>query len=155
MQRDVLRLLSAQRTGLTFHDIALRLSQSTGKPVYGGSIPGSFSHRRSWLDSDSGRLNATSLIVASEEGRAALAEYDGHREATHPMGPVVPDRFFVFVEEVQTIKRHTMVVRNVASAEEAEAVAREQCARGEYPQVMTISTERSFAVRPVRQGHGA
>jgi hypothetical protein len=151
----VLRILVEAGKGLSLHEIADRISKKTGERIWYQSVAGAFSHRRTWVESDTGRLNDQAKVSISDEGRAALEAYDANREATHPMGPVVPDRFFVFVEEVQVVRRHTMVVRNVASAEEAEAVARAQCDRGEYPAAMTVSTERSFVVRPVRAGHGA
>lgn len=155
LQRRILRLLAEQKEGLALHDIADRISQQTGKRIWYQSVAGAFSHRRNWVDSSTKRLNDQALVTISAEGREALAAYDEHREATHPMGPIQPGRFFVFIEEVQVVKRHTMVVRNVANAQEAEAVAREQCDRGQYPATMTIHTERSFVVRPVRQGHNA
>jgi hypothetical protein len=152
-QRDVLRLLSVQKEGLYLHDIANRLSQDE-KRIYAPSIIGAFSRNREWVASDTGRLNDRSLITISPEGRAALVAYDEHREATHPMGSRQPGRFFVFVEEVQVIKRHTMIVRDVADEAEAEAVARAQCDEGMYPQVMSISIDRTYKVRPMREGHG-
>ena len=155
LQRRVLRILADAGTGLSLHEIAERISQKTGERIWYQSVAGAFSHRRTWVESDTGKLNDRAKVAISAEGRAALVAYDEHREATHPMGLVVPNRFFVFIEEVQVVRRHTMVVRNVANAEEAEAVAREQCDRGEYPAAMTVSTERSFVVRPVRAGHGA
>lgn len=155
LQQKVLRILAGSDRGMSLHQIADRISQKTGERIWYQSVAGAFSHRRAWVESDTGRLNDRAIVSISAEGRAALDAYDANREATHPMGPVVPDRFFVFVEEVQLVKRHTMIVRNVASAEEAEAVARVQCDRGEYPAAMTVSTERSFTVRPVRAGHGA
>lgn len=154
LQRKILRLLSEQKTGLYLHDIANRLSQQTGERIYAPSVAGAFSRRREWVCSESGRLNDRSLVSISDEGRAALVAYDEHREATHPMGPRQPGSFFVFVEEVQVIKRHTMIVRNVADEAEAEAVARAQCDEGMYPQVMSISIERTYRIRPMREGHG-
>ena len=155
LQRNVLQVLAENPQGLGLHDIANRVSQKTGKQIFHLSIGGAFSHKRKWVESDTGRLNEVSTVTISAEGRRALGEYEEQREVTHPMGRIVPDRFFVFIEEVQIVKRHTMVVRNVADAAEAEAVVRKQCDEGQYPAAMTISTERSFVVRPVRTGHNA
>ena len=155
LQRSILSFLMKQNKGLPLHEIAKQISHQSDRLVLPGTIPGAFSHRRTWLESSSGKLNDTSLISISEEGRQALTAYEEGREANHPMGKIKAGRFFVFIEEHHVIRRHTMVITNVADAEEAERIARDRCDRGEYPAAMSIAIDRSFKVKPVREGHGA
>ncbi len=155
LQRSILKVLAESRAPMLLHQIAAEVSTQTGRPVVAASIPGAFSRSRDWITSSTGRMNEHSLIEISDSGREALTDEHARREAAHPMGPVVEGRFFVFVEEVHVVRRHTMMVRGVADAAEAEAVARRQCDEGMYPQTMSVSIERSFTVRPIRQGHGA
>jgi len=154
LQRSILQVLAERKEGMLLHEVATAVTTHTGRPVVETSIPGAFSRNRDWVTSDTGRLNMHATIAISASGREALAAYEAHREATHPMGPSVEGSFFVFVEEVHVVKRHTMIVRGAENADAAEAVARAQCDEGMYPATMSVSIERSFHVRPMRQGHG-
>lgn len=150
LQKRVLLILAERPKGLALHQIADLVSQQTGNRLHYHSIGGAFSRNRGWVDSDTGKLSMHAIVTITESGLAALAE----KEAQHPLGPHVPGSFFVFVEEVHVVKRHTMIVRNVQNAAEAEAVARRQCDEGMYPATMSVSFERSYKVRQARQGHG-
>lgn len=150
LQKRVLRILADRKQGLPLHQIADIVSQQTGNRIRYDSIGGAFSRNRQWLDSDNGRLNMHAIITISDEGRTALDEV----EASHPLGPHAPGSFFVFIEEVHVIKRHTMVVQGVRDAAEAETVARRQCDEHMYPATMSVSIDRTYRVRQARQGHG-
>jgi len=154
LQRSILLVLADRKQGLPLHGIADIVSRQIGRRLGHAAVGSAFSRNRDWVDSDTGRLNMHSVVTITDAGREALTAHEEHREATHPMGATVEGRFFVFVDEVHVIRRHTMIVQGVRDAAEAEEVARRQCDEGMYPATMSVSIDRTFRVRPVREGHG-
>jgi hypothetical protein len=158
LQKATLEVLqdaaASGRSYVTCNHIVDGVKEKLGHAVMWNSIVGAFAKCRVWVGTTSGKMNTHAFYFLSREGADALKEETERREREHPMGAQMPGKFFVFVEEVQRIRRHTMIVR-ANTADEAEARARTECDEGRMPATMTITIERTYTVKPVREGHGA
>jgi hypothetical protein len=70
----------------------------------------------------------------------------------HPMGEPVPGRYFAFVEEIQTVTYHTLLV-NAESEEEAQKIALEMHEDG-VTKLRTFGRDKPIArIKPMREQH--
>lgn len=158
LQKATLEVLqdtaASGRPLVTYAFIVNEVERKLGHDVMWQSIVGAFAKCRVWIDSTNGKMNTAAFYSLTPEGANALKEAADKREREHPMGAQMPGKFFVFVEEVQRIRRHTMIVR-ADTADEAEARARVECDEGRTPATMTVTIERTYTTKPVREGNGA